>query len=72
MENKPSETKQAWNYIVGHEKLRKGEAAIYGCCTGRSEIDLAQREENRKFLLAVIEAFENGSSDRHKVESGEE
>lgn len=72
MDNKHSENEQPQKYIVGHEKLRKGEGAIYGRCTGCSEIDPAQREENRMFLLSVIEAYENSDPNRHKAESEEE
>ena len=71
MDNKRSENEQPQKYIVGHEKLRKGEGAIYGRCTGCSEIDPAQREENRMFLLSVIEAYENSDPNRHKAESEE-
>lgn len=71
MDNKHSENEQPQKYIVGHEKLRKGEGAIYGRCTGCSEIDPAQREENRMFLLSVIEAYENSDPNRHKAESEE-
>ena len=66
MDNKHSENEQPQKYIVGHEKLRKGEGAIYGRCTGCSEIDPAQREENRIFLLSVIEAYENSGPNRKK------
>ena len=72
MDNKRSENEQPQKYIVGHEKLRKGEGAIYGRFTGCSEIDPAQREENRMFLLSVIEAYENSNPNRHKAESEEE
>ena len=71
MDNKHSENEQPQKYIVGHEKLRKGEGAIYGRCTGCSEIDPAQRGENRMFLLSVIEAYENSDPNRHKAESEE-
>ena len=72
MDNKHPENEQPQKYIVGHEKLRKGEGAIYGRCTGCSEIDPAQRGENRMFLLSVIEAYENSNPNRHKAESEEE
>ena len=71
MDNKHPENEQPQKYIVGHEKLRKGEGAIYWRCTGCSEIDPAQREENRMFLLSVIEAYENSDPNRHKAESEE-
>ena len=71
MDNKHPENEQPQKYIVGHEKLRKGEGAIYGRCTGCSEIDPAQRGENRMFLLSVIEAYENSDPNRHKAESEE-
>ena len=45
-------------YVVGYEKLKKGEAANYCRVVGSVHFDSAEREKNRAELEELIEYFE--------------
>ncbi len=61
--------------MTSHEKLQKGEAAIYGKRVegSKTRMDEAEREESRRFLAKVIEMYESGDPNRQteSSESGE-
>ncbi len=59
--------------MTSHEKLQKGEAAVYGRVTGHFHMDEAQRKKARKDLMEMIEMYENSNPNRQtdNSESGD-